>query len=350
MAGRRAPRFGAAPLRRGPARFRCRITNKPHRGRTVRRIVILGAGIALVSSVLGAAPGLALHTAGLATAGPVGSTIPRLPTVTGDPTAVSTAVAAAGTPLGAPLAVVALGDSIPKGYDCPDCTPFPELLGESLHPLDRATAPITNLGVGGWTSDDLLDSLTADPASDTAAAVAAADVITVTIGANDFYPGLDSIAAGTCGGPDNLDCEADAIPHLQANLSAILDGITALRGAAPVTVLVTGYWNVFPDGDVAVDQYGPDFLDASADLTAQANGVIAATAAAHHDTYVDLGDALGAAETTPGDITPLLTDDGDHPSQSGHHVIADALHSAVLTVRGLSGTSEHAGLDPAATG
>lgn len=341
MAGRRTPRFAAAPLHRGLARTRRHSTYGPHRGRAVRRIVILGAGIALASSVLGAAPSTALRSAGLVAAGPAGSTVTRL---------AATAVAAASTPSGTPLAVVALGDSIPKGYDCPDCTPFPELLGESLHTPDSATAPITNLGVGGWTSDDLLASLSADPASATAAAVAAADVITVTIGANDFYPGLDSIAAGTCGGPDNLDCEADAIPHLQANLSAVLDGITALRGAAPVTVLVTGYWNVFPDGDVAAAQYGPDFLDASAALTSQANGVIAATAAAHHDTYVDLGDALAAAETTPGDITPQLTDDGDHPSQSGHHVIADALHNAVLTVRGLPETSGHVDSGPAASG
>lgn len=341
MAGRRTPRFVSAGLPRGPARTRRHLTYGPHRGRTVRRIVILGAGIALASSVLGAAPSTALRSASLIAADPVGGTVTRLAT---------TAVAAASTSSGAPLAVVALGDSIPKGFDCPDCTPFPELLGESLHTQDRATAPITNLGVGGWTSDDLLVSLTADPSSDTAAAIAAADVITVTIGANDFYPGLDSIAAGTCGGPDNLDCEADAIPHLQANLNAVLDGITTLRGAAPVTVLVTGYWNVFPDGDVAVDQYGQDFLDASAALTAQANGVIASTAAAHHDTYVDLGDALAAAETTPGDITPLLTDDGDHPSQSGHHVIADALHNAVLTSRGQPETSKRADSGPAASG
>lgn len=336
MAGRRKPGSAAASLRRGSARIRRHPTDEPHRGRTVLRIAMLGAGIALAASVLGAAPATAPRTASLVVAGPVGSTVTRFATVAGDPSAGSPPGGAAGTPSGVSLAVVALGDSIPKGYDCPDCTPFPELLGESLHAPDSATAPITNLGVGGWTSDDLLASLSADPAS--ATAVAAADVITVTIGANDFYPGLDDIAAGSCGGADNLACEADVIPHLQANLSAVLDGITALQGAAPAIVLVTGYWNVFPDGDVAVAQYGPDFLDASAALTAQANGVIAATAAAHHDTYVDLGDALAAAETTPGDITSLLTDDGDHPSQLGHHVIADALHNAVLTVQGLPGT------------
>ena len=139
MTGRRTPRPAAAPRYLWAARSRRHLAHEPHRGRTIRRIVILGAGVVLASSVVGAAPGTALHTAGLVAAGPVGSAMTRFATVAGD-------TAAGTTSLGAPLAVVALGDSIPKGFDCPDCTPFPDLLGESLHAPDSAAAPITNLG------------------------------------------------------------------------------------------------------------------------------------------------------------------------------------------------------------
>ena len=51
--------------------------------------------------------------------------------------------------------------------------------------------------------------------------------------------------------------------------------------------------------------------------------MIAATARTHHATYIDLRAFLAAAEATPGDITALLSDDGDHPSQAGHDAIAN---------------------------
>lgn len=238
--------------------------------------------------------------------------------------------ARATTPVVTPRKVVALGDSIPEGDDCPDCTPFPQLLADSLTTSPAVAVPATNLGVGGWTTDDLLTSLTGELSAETSTAIAAADVITVTIGANDFNPGMDAIAAGTCGGPDNLDCEAGVAGQLQNNLGAILDAATALH-TGPVTVLVTGYWNVFPDGDVALAQYGPAFLQAGAALTDQANAVIAATALTHHAIYVDLGACLQAAESPAGNITALLADDGDHPSQAGHDAIAATLHTAAVS-------------------
>lgn len=249
---------------------------------------------------------------------------------------VAGAVGAAFTPAAADPAtsasrsVLALGDSIPAGYDCPGCTPFPTLLGAALSTAG-STVPVRNLGVGGWTSTDLLTSVTAGSASSgpTDTDIAHSDVITVTIGANDYNTGLDEIATGTCGGPDDLDCVAGVDAQVATNLGGVLDKITALRDGAPTTVVVTGYWDVFPGGGVALSRYGPAFVATSAVLTARANAVIAATAAAHGDTYVDLGAALGAAEQPAGDVTPLLTSDGDHLDQAGDAVAAQAITAAV---------------------
>jgi lysophospholipase L1-like esterase len=227
-----------------------------------------------------------------------------------------------GPTTGAEVSLVGLGDSIPAGDECDGCTPFVELYGQQLARAASAPVAVTNLGVGGWTSSDLLEAL--QPGGDDAAAVAGADVVTVTIGANDFFAQLDSYLAGDCGGSDGLGCFQPYLPQLRSTLVQVLRQITALRAGQPTRVVVTGYWNVFPDGEVARDEYGPGFLTASAALTTRANAVIASVAAAQGAAYVDLVTPF-KGRGGGGDPTGLLAADGEHPDQAGHQAIADAL-------------------------
>lgn len=225
-----------------------------------------------------------------------------------------------------PALLVGLGDSIPAASNCDECASFVDLFGEHLSTGGDGTAvEVTNLGVGGWASTDLLDALT--DGRPEAALTSAADVVTVTIGANDFYAVLDTYLDGECGGDDGLGCFADSLPALEDTLTAVLDRISELTEGRS-TVLVTGYWNVFPDGDVARQLYGPQFVGDSAVLTGRADDVIAAVARDRGAIYVDL---LTAFKGPAGDVDPtaLLTDDGDHPNQIGHRRIADALESAL---------------------
>ena len=227
------------------------------------------------------------------------------------------------------LTLVSVGDSIPAGNNCQGCTPFVELFGRQLA-RDRASkVQVTNLGVGGSTSADLLQSLDTD--GDDAATVSAADVVTVTIGANDFAPLLD--AYSHCGGSEKWASTVDPeFDDLRSNLTAILQRLTQLRDGRPATVLVTGYWNVFPDGDVALQDYGPAFEADSAALTRRVDSVIEEVTAAHNATYVDLLHAFkGTSEND--DPTELLADDGDHPNQAGHQKISLALFAAVAAPR-----------------
>ncbi|TQC43898.1 SGNH/GDSL hydrolase family protein [Rhodococcus sp. WS4] len=230
--------------------------------------------------------------------------------------------------------LVGLGDSIPAGDRCPGCTPFVELFGDQLSGDDAQPVQVANLGVGGWTSTDLLDSL--EPGEYDADAVRDADVVTVTIGANDFYAELDDYLDGDCGGDDGLGCFQPVLPQLQTTLTSVLDRIAELRAGQPTAVLVTGYWDVFPDGDVARELFGPQFLRDSSALTLRANDVIAEVAGAEGATYVDLFGAFKGA-WGDGDPTGLLAYDGDHPNQIGHQLIADALSSA-------SGSADNAGV------
>nr|WP_240963350.1 hypothetical protein [Antrihabitans stalactiti] len=105
--------------------------------------------------------------------------------------------------------------------------------------------------------------------------------------------------------------------------------LTQLDDGRPATVLVTGYWNVFPDGDVALQQYGPRCEADSAELTRRVDGVTEEVVAAHDATYVDLLRAFKRTAETD-DPTELLADDGDHPNHAGHQKISDALSAAAM--------------------
>ncbi len=233
----------------------------------------------------------------------------------------------ARAPMTPQWSMVGLGDSIPAGYACPGCTPFPELYGRQLTAATGSAVAVMNLGVGGWTSADLLRSL--DAGQPDAQVVAASEVVTVTIGANDFYPALDTYLAGACGGADDLDCFTPVLPQLSSTLSAILGRVSELRVGQPTAVLVTGYWDVFPDGDVAAAVYGPQFSAASATLTRAANTIIQTVTERAGSTYVDLFTPFKGVDRQL-DPTALLADDGDHPSQAGHQLIADLLARADL--------------------
>lgn len=235
------------------------------------------------------------------------------------------ATAAPATPAPRPAPrwnLVGLGDSIPAADNCAGCDSFVDLYGRHVGTDTGADVTVTNLGVGGWTSQDLLDSLSADgPAAD---AVRDADIVTVTIGANDFNAGLGDYLGGECGGTDGLACFDPQLARLRDNLAAILERIRSVRAGRPTAVRVTGYWNVFVDGDTAMQLYGTAFLRDSAALTRRADAVIASVAQQQGVDYVDLLVAF-KGPAGGGDPTPLLSSDGDHPSQAGHARIADVL-------------------------
>ena len=218
--------------------------------------------------------------------------------------------------------VVGLGDSIPAGDGCDGCDGFLDLFGQTVTRDTSVAVRVTNLGVGGWTSADLLASLTTD--GDAADNISGADIVTVTIGANDFNPMFDTFVAGQCGGADGLACFQPAMDDMERNLTAILERIWELRGGRPTALRVTGYWNVFIDGAVAARTYGPTFEQGSATLTEQANDVIKTVAVAEHARYVDLFTPFKGADGDQDD-TELLAPDGDHPSQAGDQRIADSL-------------------------
>jgi len=225
------------------------------------------------------------------------------------------------------LSVLALGDSVTSGYRC-DCDAFPAEYGDLLANRSGAGVTVHNFGVGGLDSEGLLESLDRST-SQMAQAATDADYVLLTIGANDFAGQEDDVTAGRC----STDCVAQELAGLSHNLQRILNRINDLDTHTRPEVLITGYWNVFKDGQVARNVYPLPGQNATLALTRTTNDVIAAAARAAHATYVDLYNPF---ETAP-DITGLLASDGDHPNAAGHALIADLLLKATPPNRKLTG-------------
>jgi lysophospholipase L1-like esterase len=221
--------------------------------------------------------------------------------------------------------IVALGDSVTSGYNC-HCAAFPAEYAALLANRDSIHAQATNLGVNGLTSAGLLAQLSGGSAADarTQAVVAAAAIVVVTIGANDFSDEHHPITAGTCAGAKHTACTRDELTTMSQTVSRIVDQIRTLRDGTPTTIMLTGYWNVFEDGDVADKAFPDDGVAASIALTKEANAAIRADALAENAIYVDLWPVFEGANSDK-DPTGLLASDGNHPNAAGHAAIAAQL-------------------------
>jgi len=183
---------------------------------------------------------------------------------------------------------------------------------------------VTNDGIGGLDTGGLLDQLQ-NP--DVASALRQADVVLVSIGANDFGDRHDQVVAGTCRPDTTSDCASEDLASMRSNMIRALARIQALRQGRPTSVLVTGYWNVFEDGQAAQQSSGRSGLQASIELTRSVNAVIRDVTTAAGARYVDLFDPF---QDSHRDINSLLAADGDHPDAAGHELIAETLVKAGL--------------------
>lgn len=221
-------------------------------------------------------------------------------------------------------AVVALGDSVPSGAAC-GCVPFPEVYGTLLSQRTGTSVTVSNDAVSELDTTGLLAQFQQTSLTDQ---VRRADVVLVTIGANDFLDHHDDVLQGSCGTTPTSDCLSDELASMRSHLTSVLAEVGALRHGEPTSVLVTGYWNVFEDGQVAQKAAGLSGLAASIQLTRTVNTAIESVATAAGAQYVDLYRPFQDRSGT--DIDSLLSPDGDHPNAAGHRLIASTLLDAGL--------------------
>ena len=212
------------------------------------------------------------------------------------------------------LAVRGLGDSVPFATGC-GCTSYVVQFGQELARHRARHVSVINQAQEGFTSAGLRDQVQSMQTR------ARNRVVTiVTIGANDFSPA--QLSSPGCTADEGMACYRGALSQLGKNVAATLKTLSG--GTSHATILVTGYWNVFLDGQVGAAK-GDAYVRDSAALTMQVNDVLRQAASNDHDTFVDLAEPFHR-----GDITSLLEDDGDHPSAAGHKLITDLLWNAMM--------------------
>jgi lysophospholipase L1-like esterase len=199
--------------------------------------------------------------------------------------------------------LVSLGDSITFGYNLginnehPSKEAFPYVIGQ-----DEGFR-VRDLGVPGWTSDQLLDALNNDPAF--VEAVRHADVITLDIGNNDLLHGL---AASQVGHPNQIDSAIlqGYIADMLTNLNAI---ITDIQSQSNAKIVVYNVYNAFQVTD-------PLHPFSNQLLLNYINTPIRNIALAHN---VALADAYSAF----GENQALYVRQGDiHPTELGQALLA----------------------------
>ncbi len=223
--------------------------------------------------------------------------------------------------------VVALGDSVTSGYSC-DCTPFPDLYAAAVARLGRTTPSVSNLARAGLDTAGLLDQL-GDPRGEAAGDLAHADIVLVTIGANDFADARDDVVSGRCPASASDPCLDPVVETLATRFDRLLHRIRALAARSP-RIVVTGYWNVFEDGSVARRTFSAAGIRSTRWLTADVDRTLREVALRSGGTYVDL---TAAFSEPPDGPDSLLAEDGDHPNAAGHAAIARALLAAGLPTR-----------------
>jgi lysophospholipase L1-like esterase len=222
--------------------------------------------------------------------------------------------------------VLGLGDSVTYGSNC-SCQDYVAELGTLLQRRDDVAVAVDNEGEPGATTRDLADALVDDRG--VRQEVRQADIVVITIGANDLSDSLDRWRDGGC----DADCYQPGVDAMSERLAALVDQIRALHTDGPTQVLVTDYWNVFTDGDVARRAEDAGYLAWSDRVTQASNTAICRAAARAAGTCVDLYHAF--KPSPEADPTKLLSDDGDHPDAAGTALISRTVLAAV------SGTDDH---------
>lgn len=216
----------------------------------------------------------------------------------------------------ASLTAVGIGDSVMAGTHCGCAGPmaaYAQLLSRSTgrHVTARG------FGVNGATTTSVLAQIAGQPLR---TALEHADIVVVIVGANDLNPDAARQASASCG----PSCYQPDVTAMGTRLGHLLDRLAAVDKASPHLVLVTDYWDLFPEAGLA--RTGPESarLEWQEAITAAANTAIRAQALRHGDIPVDTVVPFRGS-TGQDDPSPLLATDGDHPNAAGVQVLARAL-------------------------
>ncbi len=210
------------------------------------------------------------------------------------------------------LQIVSLGDSLTRGVGDKEGIGYIGRVRNSLQSDYKQKAALTNLAVSGAKAPDLIKQL-----SDKGAqySLGQADVIILTMGGNDLFPGWESL-----GSVDFTKYRPDTATF-QANAKNILNQIRQVNPNSPI--FWVGLYNPFEDV--------PE-LKGSSFIVVDWNGALEKTALDYKRVYIvptfDLFQSRGKE---------LLYSDHFHPNETGYSLIANRLLQNIISQLNITG-------------
>lgn len=176
-----------------------------------------------------------------------------------------------------------------------------------------------NRAVPGWTSQEVLNEITKNPARQ--AEFAASDIIIWDAGYNEIgYATRQFIAGnGDCGGENGLACYEEAFATIMANADRIAAELQRLRAGKPtLNVLVTN-WNQLPTDNplFAMNEMGMNLMVDHFRASAEIYGY----------QVLDIRDIVNGPNHDQAVPAEYLAKDGQHLSLNAHAKIAEALQA-----------------------
>jgi lysophospholipase L1-like esterase len=241
-------------------------------------------------------------------------------------------VPAAYTPVGPGDVYLALGDSIPAGFEVQanaDGEPgYPTLLYNTLLE-DYPDLVLQNFSESGLTSTDLisntnslLDQAVAFIESERAAQ-RRVGLVTLTIGGNDMFSVLPAAIGGE--GNDPLVISETLKTNYDIIIPRLLDALT-VDGERQGDLLIMNYYNPYPGLDnplnpgLTTDTWVPVYNQIIEDAAVTYGVPMAEVAAAFAGNEAEL---IYADVPDPITLPPDPTDYDFHPTPAGHQVIAE---------------------------
>ncbi len=193
---------------------------------------------------------------------------------------------------------VALGDSLAVGVGAE--RGYVHRYAAHIRNDTGARVRVSNLGVSGQTSSELLDALREDKSM--RRAIEGAEVVTFNIGLNDLGHAGAAYERGSCGGEDGEDCLREPVGALKRNWDAIATELLDLRSTGNTIIRTPGLG------------YTPRAGDDLEHYVSEVNRHIASTARSKGVPYVEV--PVGEVGMSP---------DGVHPNGAGYASIAGRL-------------------------
>lgn len=204
------------------------------------------------------------------------------------------------------LQIVSLGDSLTRGVGDKEGIGYIGRMKEDLQKDYKQKVALTNLAVSGAKMPDLLKQIESNGAQ---YSIKQADVIVLTIGGNDLFPGWESL------GKIDLETYRPDTETFQNEAKKIIEGIRKLNTDSPIFWL--GLYNPFED---------VEDLKGSSNIVVDWNASLEKLALNDKNVYItptfDLFQNRGK---------DLLYSDHFHPNEVGYTYMADRLVQNVVS-------------------